>query len=190
MFKNKSRRIYLSGYFYFITVKTQFNTPVFKNQRLVKIFGDSLNFLKQRGDFELVAGVLLPDHFHLLLKPEKKNISQIIHDLKSYTANQVNKYFSDIKYRRGRDASPEVGFVGFGEIIKSKNFSSIKRPGLRAWPFVKIWQRSFYYHIINSEKDFINHYNYIYYNPLKHGYVNNPNNWLGLWIGNEFYYWI
>ena len=43
---------------------------------------------------------------------------------------------------------------------------------------------------IKALKDIFNHYNYIYYNPLKHGYVNNPNNWLGLWIGNEFYYWI
>jgi len=91
MFKNKSRRIYLSGYFYFITVKTQFNTPVFKNQRLVKIFGDSLNFLKQRGDFELVAGVLLLDHFHLLLKQLQKN--GVVKFMAKFT-NSYAKYFN------------------------------------------------------------------------------------------------
>lgn len=34
-----------------------------------------------------------------------------------------------------------------------------------------IWQRRFWEHQIRDEKDFAAHYNYIHYNPVKHGLV-------------------
>jgi len=40
-----------------------------------------------------------------------------------------------------------------------------------------IWQRRFWEHTIRNEKDWRNHIDYIHYNPVKHGYVNHPNNW-------------
>ncbi|OGY45234.1 MAG: hypothetical protein A2731_01800 [Candidatus Buchananbacteria bacterium RIFCSPHIGHO2_01_FULL_39_8] len=159
-FKNKPRRIYLESQIYFVTVKTFYNQPIFKNNKNATIFLWALNFLKQRGDFELSAGVLLYDHFHLLLIPIKKNISEIMHDLKSYVANRINYN------RRGRDASP----LGI-------NNQHNHRQGLCALPFVKIWQSSFYCHLILSEQDLENHFNYIIWNPVKHGYVARSEDW-------------
>ncbi|MBN1778844.1 MAG: transposase [Candidatus Buchananbacteria bacterium] len=183
MFKNKSPRIYLTGCFYFVTVKTQFYQPIFTDENLVKIFGESLNFLKQRQDFKLVAGVLLPDHFHLLLKPEKKNISQIIHNLKSYTTTKISEHI--FLNRRGVEASPENGMV-VDFYNYRQGFHALPSYSKRKTISIKIWQRSFHYHIINSEKDFINHYNYICRNPVKHGYMSEAKNWPGLWIDDEF----
>ena len=40
-----------------------------------------------------------------------------------------------------------------------------------------IWQRRFWEHQIHSESDFIRHMDYVYYNPVKHGYVNNVTDW-------------
>ena len=34
-----------------------------------------------------------------------------------------------------------------------------------------IWQRRFWEHLIRDDKDLANHLDYIYYNPVKHGYV-------------------
>ena len=39
---------------------------------------------------------------------------------------------------------------------------------------IKLWQRGFWDHVIRDEKDFINHFHYIHYNPVKHGLVNCP----------------
>lgn len=39
---------------------------------------------------------------------------------------------------------------------------------------VKIWQRGFWDHVIRDERDFANHFHYIHYNPVKHGYVSKP----------------
>ncbi|MEH1930253.1 MAG: hypothetical protein V7K83_22700 [Nostoc sp.] len=38
-------------------------------------------------------------------------------------------------------------------------------------------QRRFWEHQIKDEIDFIHHVNYIYYNPVKHGYVKAPKDW-------------
>ena len=40
-----------------------------------------------------------------------------------------------------------------------------------------IWQRRFWEHQIQNQKDFNNHVNYIHYNPVKHGYVKSPCEW-------------
>jgi putative transposase len=39
---------------------------------------------------------------------------------------------------------------------------------------VHLWQRGFWDHVIRDERDFANHFHYIHYNPVKHGYVNKP----------------
>ncbi|MEM9937997.1 MAG: transposase [Pseudomonadota bacterium] len=40
-----------------------------------------------------------------------------------------------------------------------------------------IWQPRYWEHLIRDEKDLENHVNYIHHNPVKHGYVTNPDNW-------------
>jgi putative transposase len=39
------------------------------------------------------------------------------------------------------------------------------------------WQRRFWEHTIRDDEDYANHFNYIHYNPVKHGYVASPKNW-------------
>jgi putative transposase len=41
-----------------------------------------------------------------------------------------------------------------------------------------IWQRRYWEHLIRNEEDFIRHIEYIHYNPVKHGYVLKPTDWL------------
>jgi len=40
-----------------------------------------------------------------------------------------------------------------------------------------VWQTKFWEHTIESEEDFESHFDYIHYNPVKHGYVTCPSNW-------------
>ncbi len=39
------------------------------------------------------------------------------------------------------------------------------------------WQKRFWEHRIKSEKEYINHIEYIHYNPVKHGNIQNPKDW-------------
>jgi REP element-mobilizing transposase RayT len=111
--------------------------------------------------------VVLPDHFHLLLGiTGKKNISEVMHDLKSYASHQISKMLLN-KYRRGFHASPHT----INESPKRGSFGSGGRK------YVKIWQPSFYDHVIRNKTDFNNHVNYIHYNPVKHSYVKKMEDW-------------
>lgn len=49
-----------------------------------------------------------------------------------------------------------------------------------------IWQRRFWEHSIRDEYDWKSHLDYIHYNPIKHGYVCNPNEW----GESSFSYWV
>ena len=40
-----------------------------------------------------------------------------------------------------------------------------------------LWQRRFWEHVIRDQADWNKHMDYIHYNPVKHGYVNNPADW-------------
>ncbi|WP_455709088.1 REP-associated tyrosine transposase [Exercitatus varius] len=40
-----------------------------------------------------------------------------------------------------------------------------------------IWQRRFWEHLIRDDRDLNNHIDYIYYNPVKHGYVTKVSDW-------------
>jgi putative transposase len=41
-----------------------------------------------------------------------------------------------------------------------------------------VWQRRFWEHMIRDQEDFNRHCDYIHYNPVKHGLVENPGEWL------------
>ena len=40
-----------------------------------------------------------------------------------------------------------------------------------------IWQRRFWEHVIRDDEDYIRHVDYIHWNPVKHGWVNQAKKW-------------
>jgi putative transposase len=47
--------------------------------------------------------------------------------------------------------------------------ASTKKDGTKA-----VWQPRFWEHVIRDEEDFRRHFDYIHYNPVKHGFVSTP----------------
>ncbi len=45
-------------------------------------------------------------------------------------------------------------------------------------PHGRMWQYRFWDHVIRSQEDLNYHIDYIHYNPVKHRYVNDPNEWI------------
>ena len=41
-----------------------------------------------------------------------------------------------------------------------------------------MWQNRYWEHVVRNEKDFKNHFDYIHYNPVKHGFVSDPIDYL------------
>jgi len=42
----------------------------------------------------------------------------------------------------------------------------------------RVWQYRFWDHIIRDQNDMNHHFDYIHYNPVKHGYVKSPFDWV------------
>ncbi len=144
------RRYYFPGQIVFITQVVKDRTPIFLDDDMVKLLIYILRYVKVKHSFKMLAYVILPDHFHLLIQPnDKSNFSQIMHSLKS----RFTRAFK-----------------------KKKNITD----------HLNLWQRRFWDHIIRNEQDFENHFHYIHFNPIKHGYVDLPQDW----INSSYQQWV
>ncbi len=84
-------RLNLSGYPSFITTKTLNNHPFFSDSTNAEYLVSSILFGCKNNWFDLIAFVIMPDHLHLISIAKGKNISQIMHSIKSYSSKEINK---------------------------------------------------------------------------------------------------
>ncbi|MDP8204430.1 MAG: transposase [Candidatus Tenebribacter mawsonii] len=196
MHRNSQKRIY-GDYVYFITCDVQDKIEFFKEEIFCDFWIEELKLAKEMKKFKLYAFCLNYDHFHLLIKPDKINYSQIMHFIKRHTSRNLNIILGYNKIDLGKMANSGEGDVG-QRLLQNGNNTTIESDigNFRQREFDKIiyqhrqkyivkfgndfhhpkfkWQKSFHDHIIRNVKDFNNHWNYTMYNYLKH---NLPENW-------------
>jgi putative transposase len=75
----------------------------------------------------------------------------------------------------------------FSEIMHSlkRNFTLNHKRTLGIQGPMRVWQKSFWDHIIRNEDDLQRHLDYIHYNPVRHGLVDRPE----LWPYSSFLAW-
>lgn len=139
----KYKRYYFNASMVFVTVVTNKRMPVLTDN--IQLLRESFKISKYK--FKIPAGVVLPDHFHVIIDPQ--NISEI------------PKIIGSVKYHFSRNINIEV----------EKTKAEIKRSEK------EIWQRRYYDHIIRDENDLYKHLDYIHYNPVKHKYVKAAKDW-------------
>ncbi|MCQ4321885.1 REP-associated tyrosine transposase [Stutzerimonas stutzeri] len=98
--------------------------------------------------FSLPAWVVLPEHMHVLMRLPESDAD-----------------FSN-RLRRIK--------AGFSRALPISNQASAsqRRKGERG-----LWQRRFWEHLIRDEQDWQRHFDYIHYNPVKHGWVSRVSGW-------------
>ena len=145
------KRIYVQNYSYYLTVVTQNRRPILIDN--IELLRDSFRRSKKRYDYVLNAIVILPDHMHMIITPQNpKDYSKIIaHIKRSFT------YGLDMEIK-------EESRFNLSASSYRRNLSGV-------------WQKRFYEHTIRDEKDYAEILNYIYTNPIKHGLVENVNDW-------------
>lgn len=139
------RRLFIQGTYVFLTVVTYNHQPILiKN---VDCLRNAFKETKKHFDFEIFAVSILPEHFHILLRP--KNI-------KDYP-----KIIKSIKYNFS------INFDAVG--LASPTYATKREK--------RIWQRRYHEHTIRDDEDLYNHLDYIRYNPVKHGHIKNVKDW-------------
>lgn len=138
------------GATYFFTVVTYRRQPVLTREPVYLALKTSLRAVKQQYPFTIEALVLMPDHLHCLWKlPEGDgDYARRWSLIKRLTTQQLAGCLS---------SSP------------SRSAERRRESGL--------WQRRFWEHQIRDERDFERHLDYIHWNPVKHGHVDEVAHW-------------
>ncbi|NEP62710.1 MAG: transposase [Symploca sp. SIO2G7] len=144
------RRAKIAGGTYFFTVVTHDRRQFLCEPDNISLLRDAFRCIMQNHPFKIEAIVILPEHLHCIwtLPDEDDNFSTRWRLIKEYFSRRcAPKYCAQISTSRKKKQEKAV------------------------------WQRRFWEHHIRDEDDFINHVEYIHYNPVKHGLVQSPKNW-------------
>jgi len=143
------RRIFVDGYCYFLTIVTYKRTPLIIEN--IDLLREGVKKSKAKYPYQIEAVVVLPDHFHLMIRPKfALDYPKIISVIKQYFSKYCDpKYYQHITQS---DSRSKAGY----------------KP---------IWQRKYYEHTIRDDNDYTIRLNYIHYNPVKHGYVLQVKDW-------------
>ena len=146
------KRVFVPGGTYFFTVVTYMRQPFFSDENAINTFKICLLKTKRDYPFKLDAIVILPDHIHTIWTLPENDANYPLR-WRLIKASFSHHWAKEIK--NPLEKSPS-------RIKKNEN---------------TIWQRRYWEHSITNEVDYHQHLEYVFYNPVKHGYVNDPKDW-------------
>ena len=146
------RRYIVPGATYFFTVVVMKRARLFDDPVAISLLGSVFRRCQMRWPFQISAIVLLHDHWHSIwtLPPGDDAYSKRIGWIKKEFTQQW------------------VAIGGVEQQI-SEGKQRQRRRG--------IWQPRFWEHTIEDESDFQNHFDFLHWNPVKHGLVQCPRDW-------------
>ena len=131
--------------------------PIFTEPEIAKIVLDSLDYLQQHKRLCLYSYVILENHIHLIASAE--DLSKEIGDFKSFTARKIIDYLKD-KYAI--------------TIINQLEYYKLPHKQDRNY---QLWQEGSHPQLIQEEEMMRQKIEYIHYNPVRRGYVDDPTHW-------------
>jgi putative transposase len=165
-------RYFAPGQLQFITTSTYRRVPVFLNPEYCQLFVDALRAVRSRLDFLLIGWVLMPDHFHILLRPGlTESTSDILKQAKQRSA------FAILEALLGQ---PDV------RSCRSLLRSFRLPPTVHSQAHYRVWQRRFVPFNVYTEKKRLQKLDYMHANPVTRGLVSSPAEWP--WSSWRFYY--
>lgn len=149
----KYKRLFISNTYVHLVIVTYKRKPILNKN--IELLRASFKNAKQFFNFEIFAICILPDHIHMILKPE--NI------------NEYPKIITSIKYY----FSKHIDDVG----VETPTYNESKTIGYKNKCEKGVWQRRYWEHTIRDEEDLWKHVDYIHYNPVKHSHSKNVKDW-------------
>jgi len=150
-------KIYDNAYPHFITCTVVEWLPVFTRQDSVQILLDSWSFLQREGRLKLFAYVVLENHVHFIASSD--SLSEQLGNFKSYTARRPIDLLESANART---------------ILEQLAFHKRKHKHDRDYQF---WQEGSHPQQISGDEMMWQKIEYIHFNPVKRGYVDEPTHW-------------
>lgn len=165
-------RHYEPGQLQFITTSTYQRAQLFLSPRFRNCFARKLSELRDEMHFLIVGWVLMPEHFHMLIRPEPAESTPVI-----------------MKRLKERVA------IGILRTLRQNQHYPWCRKMLERFRLpatvhdeseYRIWQRRFRPFNVYSRKKVLEKLNYMHNNPVKRGLVQHPGDWP--WSSWRFYF--
>jgi len=148
-----------SGRPFFVTTSVQHNRHVFTSLDYYEILAHSINFLKEKYSFQIVAFVLMPSHIHLIIHfDDRPKLSETMRDFKKFTSTKIRQ-----------------------QIEEDKRYHLLERlrdnaVGKKRQVF-KLWQDRFDSLVITSPRTLKTKIDYIHSNPVRANLVEGITDW-------------
>ena len=150
-------KIFNDNALYFVTSTTVEWVSVFTNEKYYEILIEAIKFYQAKNKLEIFAYVILPNHFHLIVKSDELIDSMKL--IKMYSAKEIIKQLLDEK----KNYILKL-FQANKKIYKTKSN-------------YQVWQEGYKPKEILSDKMLRQKVDYIHYNPVKKGLVSEPMDW-------------
>lgn len=79
------------GIYYVLTSVTTGRQPFLENPNAAQAVLSAMLWLDENERITLEAGVVMPDHFHMVAGCKDKSLSTVMHSLKGYSAKRINE---------------------------------------------------------------------------------------------------
>jgi putative transposase len=146
------RRAFRPGGTFFLTVVTENRAPILTTPSARFNLHTAIDTCRATRPFTIDAIVLLHDHWHLLLTLPTGDADYSTR-IAAIKANFTRHHLATGGHEQRRSAS------------------RLK------WRRRGVWQRHFWEHEIRDPTDYERHFDYILYNPVKHGLARCPHSW-------------
>jgi len=140
------------GHAHFITLVINKRRAVFLNSETARKAIQAIEFYQKSFFIKILGYVIMPDHVHLIVWPQgKKTLEEFVRDYKKYLAKEILQRLT----------------------ISEKTKVLLGRPQKRNHLF-QIWQKGYYDFNIYNQQTLNEKLNYMHYNPVRKGLVENP----------------
>lgn len=158
---------------HFITTNIDQRFKLFENDVFCQFVWDEMFFYSKAYQIELLAFVIMPEHFDCLIWPKgKKTFSDYIRGVKSHSAKLILEHID----KRGPLTQP-AGILKHNSEYPNKKISKQVQ---------KIWQPGFFTYLINTSEKLEEKFEYIISNPVKSGLVHNSKEYQWLYINLRY----
>ena len=160
------------GQLQFITTSTYRRSRLFTCQRFCWTFVETLRQLRQETGFLLIGWVLMPEHFHLLIRPQPAASHRPLHA-------GTEEAIRPADYRRPRRNQDHPRCRALLARLRLP-------PTVHSDSYHRVWQRRYVPFNVFTEKKHMEKLDYMHNNPVKRRLVSSPDQWP--WSSFRFYY--
>lgn len=148
---------------YFVSFAVVNWIDVFVRQEYLDILAESLSFCRKEKGMEVFAYCFMPSHVHLIFRDAQEKPESLLRDFKKYTSRKIVQAIEENQKESRREWMIEK-FVKAG--MKKGNISKFQ-----------FWQHNNHPIELWTMKVIKQKINYIHNNPVKSGFVTQPEDW-------------